>query len=77
MPATFAAWLLANPGVELLIDLEGNRVGLPDGHGVAFEIERFARYCLLNGVDELGYLRSQQAAIARFEAAHHNQAPRS
>lgn len=69
-----AAWLLANPGVELLIDLEGNRVVLPDGHGVAFEIERFARYCLLNGVDELGYLRSQQAAIARFEAAHGGQA---
>ncbi len=38
-----------------------------------FQIERFARYCLLNGVDELGYLRSQQAAIARFEAAHREQ----
>ena len=65
-----AEWLLANPGVELLVDLEGNRVVLPDGRAVAFEIERFARYCLLNGVDELGYLRSQQPAIARFEAAH-------
>ena len=65
-----AAWLLAHPGIELLVDLEGNRVVLPDGRAVAFQIERFARYCLLNGVDELGYLRSQQAAIARFEAAH-------
>ena len=64
-----AVWLLANPGVDLLVDLEGNRVVLPDGRAVPFQIERFARYCLLNGVDELGYLRSQHAAIERFEAA--------
>jgi 3-isopropylmalate/(R)-2-methylmalate dehydratase small subunit len=62
-------WLLANPGIELLVDLEGNRIVLPDGRAVPFQIERFARYCLLNGVDELGYLRSQQPAIERFEAA--------
>ena len=35
-----------------------------------FQIEGFARYCLLNGVDELGYLLSQEAAIARYEAGH-------
>jgi 3-isopropylmalate/(R)-2-methylmalate dehydratase small subunit len=64
-----AGWLLANPGVDLLVDLEGNRVELPDGRTVPFHIERFARYCLLNGVDELGYLRSQHAAIEQFEAA--------
>jgi len=63
------AWLLANPGSELLIDLEGNRVVLPGGRELPFQIERFARYCLLNGVDELGYLRSQEAAIARYEQA--------
>ena len=65
-----AAWLVANPGVELLVDLEGNRVVLPDGREVEFQIERFARYCLLNGIDELGYLRSQEPAIARFESSH-------
>jgi 3-isopropylmalate/(R)-2-methylmalate dehydratase small subunit len=65
-----ASWLLANPGAELLIDLEGNRVVLPDGRDVPFQIERFARYCLLNGVDELGYLRSQEDAIARYEKAN-------
>jgi 3-isopropylmalate/(R)-2-methylmalate dehydratase small subunit len=62
-------WLLAHPGVELLIDLERNRVTLPEGREVGFEIEAFARYCLLHGIDELGYLRSQEAAIARHEAA--------
>ena len=64
-----AAWLLAHPGAELLIDLERNRVVLPDGSEVPFQIERFARHCLLNGIDELGYLRSQEPAIARFEHA--------
>jgi 3-isopropylmalate/(R)-2-methylmalate dehydratase small subunit len=63
------AWLLDHPGVELLIDLEANRVTRPDGVQMSFAIERFARYCLLNGVDELGFLRSQEAAIARFESA--------
>ena len=62
-----ADWLLANPGVELQVDLEHNRVVLPSGREARFEIERFARHCLLNGVDELGYLRSQEAAITRYE----------
>jgi 3-isopropylmalate/(R)-2-methylmalate dehydratase small subunit len=62
-------WLLDHPGAELQIDLEHNTVRMPDGTAVGFQIEGFARYCLLNGVDELGYLRGQEAAIARFEAA--------
>jgi 3-isopropylmalate/(R)-2-methylmalate dehydratase small subunit len=64
-----ASWLLAHPGAELQIDLEHNTVSLPNGDAAGFQIERFARYCLLNGVDELGYLRSQEPAIARFERA--------
>jgi len=64
------AWLIDHPGVELTIDLERNRVALPDGRQLHFQLERFARYCLLNGVDELGYLRSQEPAIARYEQAH-------
>jgi 3-isopropylmalate/(R)-2-methylmalate dehydratase small subunit len=65
-----AAWLLAHPGAELQIDLERNTVTLPNGDAVEFQIERFARHCLLNGLDEMGYLRSQEPAIARFERAH-------
>jgi 3-isopropylmalate/(R)-2-methylmalate dehydratase small subunit len=64
-----ADWLLAHPGAELQIDLEHNTVTFPEGDAIKFEIERFARYCLLNGVDEMGYLRSQEPAIARFERA--------
>ena len=61
-------WLVAHPGVEVTIDLEHNTLGLPDGRSVAFPVEAFARYCLLNGVDETGYLLSQAAAIRSFEA---------
>jgi len=65
-----ASWLLEHPGVEVRIDLEHNLVYLPEGRTAPFQIERFARYCLLNGIDELGYLLQQAPAIARYEAAH-------
>jgi len=68
--AATSQWLLANPGVELLIDLELSVVQMPDGRSIPFSIEGFSRYCLLNGIDELGYLRSQDAAIGRYEQAH-------
>lgn len=62
------AWLLANPGAEVSIDLEARELGLPDGRKVAFPIEAFARFCLLNGTDELGYLLGRADAIAAYEA---------
>jgi len=68
LAAEEVASLLAHPGLELLIDLETNCITRPDGVQLGFQIERFARYCLLNGVDELGFLRSQESAIARFES---------
>jgi len=64
-----AAWLLANPGAEITIDLERTTLSLPSGTTVRFPIEAFARYCLLNGVDELGYLLKQDAKIAAYEQA--------
>jgi 3-isopropylmalate/(R)-2-methylmalate dehydratase small subunit len=60
-------WLLAHPGVEVEVDLPASELRLPDGRAVAFPIESFSRYCLMNGVDELGYLLSQSAAIERYE----------
>ncbi|MET0984425.1 MAG: 3-isopropylmalate dehydratase small subunit [Steroidobacteraceae bacterium] len=60
-------WLLANPGAEVSIDLQSCRLSLPTGKTVTFPIEAFARYCLLNGVDELGFLLKQGEAIQRFE----------
>jgi 3-isopropylmalate/(R)-2-methylmalate dehydratase small subunit len=62
-------WLLHHPGAQVDIDLESMRLTLPTGTSVAFPIEPFARHCLLNGLDELGYLRSKLSDIERFEAA--------
>lgn len=63
-------WLLANPGARVRIDLESSTLSLPDGTTASFPIEAFARYCLLNGIDELGFLLRQDAAIAKYESAH-------
>jgi 3-isopropylmalate/(R)-2-methylmalate dehydratase small subunit len=61
------AWLVEHPGVEVEIDLPATQLRLPDGRAVTFPVEAFARYCLMNGVDELGYLLQQVDAIAAFE----------
>ena len=65
-----ARWLLENPGAEVDIDLAAARLTLPDGTATSFPIEAFARHCLLNGIDELGYLRSKLDLIESYEAAH-------
>ena len=59
--------LLARPGIELTIDLEASTLTLPDGASVGFPIDPFARYCLMNGVDELSFLLSQDEAIRAYE----------
>jgi 3-isopropylmalate/(R)-2-methylmalate dehydratase small subunit len=64
------AWLLANPNVELSIDVASTTLTLPDGTAVQFPLEGFAKYCLLNGVDELGFLLSKNDAIVAYERAH-------
>ncbi len=61
------AWLLSHPGVEITLDLETRTLTLAEGRSVSFPIESFARYCLLNGVDETGYLLAQEAAITAYE----------
>jgi 3-isopropylmalate/(R)-2-methylmalate dehydratase small subunit len=63
-------WLLANPGAEVEIDLAARSLALPDGRRVAFPIDAFARHCLLQGLDELGYLLGKLPEIERYEAAH-------
>jgi 3-isopropylmalate/(R)-2-methylmalate dehydratase small subunit len=64
-----AAWLLEHPGADVDIDLQAARLTLPSGVAVDFPLEAFARHCLVNGLDELGYLRSKLPEIERFEAA--------
>jgi 3-isopropylmalate/(R)-2-methylmalate dehydratase small subunit len=68
LDAAAVAKLAAAPGATVRIDLESQTVSLPDGGAAKFPIDAFARYCLMNGVDELGFLLSQEEAIAGYEA---------
>ena len=69
--------LLDAPGIELSIDIAARRVTLPDGRAFAFPLDAFARTCLLEGVDQLGYLLKQADAIAAFEQRHALPSPAS
>jgi 3-isopropylmalate/(R)-2-methylmalate dehydratase small subunit len=60
-------WLLANPGAEITIDVDETTLALPNGTRVKFPLEGFSRYCLLNGVDELGFLLDRRAQIEAYE----------
>lgn len=62
-------WLLANPGAEVTVDIERRMLGLPDGRKVAFPIDGFSRYCLLNGLDQMGFLLESESQIRAFEEA--------
>jgi 3-isopropylmalate/(R)-2-methylmalate dehydratase small subunit len=59
-----------DPQAEVTVDLASQTVQLPDGRRVTFPIDGFSRRCLLDGVDELGYLLGLEPAIAAYEAAH-------
>jgi 3-isopropylmalate/(R)-2-methylmalate dehydratase small subunit len=63
--------LLAQPGLELDIDVAAATVALPDGRRFAFPIDGFARTCLVEGVDQLGYLLKQIPHIQRYEESSH------
>ena len=60
-------WLLEHPGIELSIDVKEQVIALPDGGHIRFQLEPFARHCLLNGVDQLGYLQHHADAITAYE----------
>jgi len=67
-------WLLKHPGVELAIDVREQYIALPDGGHIPFRLEPFARHCLLNGVDQLGYLLQHSDGITSYEQQHQEQA---
>ena len=57
-------------GATVTVDLAEQKLTLPDRSQVGFSIDEFSRYCLLEGVDELGYILQQEPAIAAYEAGH-------
>ena len=60
-------WLMENPATELIVDLENTEIILESGKTVSFPIDSFARYCLLHGVDQLGYILSHESEINAYE----------
>jgi 3-isopropylmalate/(R)-2-methylmalate dehydratase small subunit len=68
IPSDAHAELLKSPWALVKIDLVAQTVTLPSGRVVEFPIDSFAKQCLVEGVDELGYMLHQEAAIAAFEA---------
>jgi 3-isopropylmalate/(R)-2-methylmalate dehydratase small subunit len=57
-----------NPEYQVEIDLQSQTLKLADGRTVEFPVDPFSKHCLLNGVDELGYLLQHEPEIAAWEA---------
>jgi 3-isopropylmalate/(R)-2-methylmalate dehydratase small subunit len=66
--AKLIATFQADRAAEVTIDLASQTLTLPDGSTAAFPVDAFAKHCLLQGVDELGYLQSFEKEIAQYEA---------
>jgi len=63
----FAA-IAADPNATVKIDLPKQTLTTPGGRTVEFAVDSFSKHCLVNGVDELGYIQQHEADIAAFEA---------
>ncbi|MFB3826148.1 MAG: 3-isopropylmalate dehydratase small subunit [Bryobacteraceae bacterium] len=73
VPADVHAKLFRNADAEVSVDLAAQTLKLADGTAVEFPVDAFAKHCLLEGVDELGYILKNEAAIAAYEGSR--QAP--
>lgn len=58
----------AQPGYKLTVDLEAQTVSDEQGFSVPFEVDAFRRYCLLNGLDDIGLSLQNEAQITEYEA---------
>jgi len=59
-----------DPTATVTVDLSSQMLTLPGGQRVSFPIDPFAKHCLLNGVDQLGFLLAEDPAIAAYEERH-------
>jgi 3-isopropylmalate/(R)-2-methylmalate dehydratase small subunit len=67
-PEVHAELLALPPDAKVSIDLVAQKLKLPSGRSVEFPVDEFSKHCLVNGVDELGYILQQEPSIAAFEA---------
>jgi len=61
---------LNEPGFKLSVDLETQAVSIPSGKDYTFELDEYRKYCLINGLDEIGQTLSYKQEIADFESKH-------
>ncbi len=60
-------WLIEHPATELTVDLENTEIILENSKAISFPIDSFAKYCLLHGVDQLGYILKHDSEIIAYE----------
>ena len=70
VPADVHAELMKNPEAPVKVDLASQTLTLASGRKVEFPVDGFPKHCLLEGIDELGYIQQQEPAIVAYEAAH-------
>lgn len=63
------------PGFELAVDLEGQSIHLPDGGSISFELDTYKKFCLQNGLDEIGQTLEMKDKIQSFEKKHQESNP--
>ncbi len=68
--AKLLAALEQDPDAEVDVDLESQTLTIPDGTKITFPVDPFAKYCLLNGVDQLGFLMAEEESIVAYESAN-------
>lgn len=71
LPEATVQVLMQRPDDELVVDVAAKELRTPDGSAFSFPLDAFAQTCLLQGVDELGYLLARHTDIERYEATRH------
>ena len=70
---TVGVWFSVD--AELAVDLERQTVTAPGGESFEFDIDPFAKHCLMNGLDEIGLTLRHAEKITAFEAKHRSEQP--
>jgi len=65
----------AQEGFELVVDIENQTITKPSGDTIAFEVDSFRKYCLINGLDDIGLTLKDAADIKAFEEKWTQQSP--
>ena len=69
------AQVAANEGFRLQVDLENQTIVTPGGEQIAFEVDEFRKYCLINGLDDIGLTLRYADDIKAYEARRKQEAP--